>query len=140
MWPVLWNLEGYTISTHFRELGLGSLTPLSIIFQLYLSVLLVEVNPVFALFFFHLVAEKPNLEKFSIYSNKFFHNFHLSESSFTCSGTSGKWVSVKTVNRSTQRKPPTCCKSLTKVVVIGTDYIGCCKSNYHTITTTMGFL
>ena len=34
--------------------------------------------------FFHLLAQKPNLEKFSIYSNKFFHNFHLSEYSFTC--------------------------------------------------------
>ena len=29
---------------------------------------------------------KPNLEIFSIYSNKFFHNFHLFESSFTCPG------------------------------------------------------
>jgi len=36
--------------------------------------------------FFHLLARKPNLEKCSIYSNKFFHNFHLSESSFTCPG------------------------------------------------------
>ena len=26
---------------------------------------------------------------------------------------------------------------LTTLVVIGTDYIGSCKSNYHTITTTM---
>ena len=34
--------------------------------------------------FFHLLARNPNLENFSIYSNKFFHNFHLSESSFTC--------------------------------------------------------
>jgi hypothetical protein len=33
-----------------------------------------------------LLARKPNLETFSMYSNKFFHNFHLSESSFTCSG------------------------------------------------------
>ena len=36
--------------------------------------------------FFHLLAQKPNLEKISIYSNKFFHNFHLSKSSFTCPG------------------------------------------------------
>jgi hypothetical protein len=36
--------------------------------------------------FFHLLSRKPNLEKCSIYSNKFFHNFHLSESSFTCPG------------------------------------------------------
>jgi len=36
--------------------------------------------------FFHLLARKPNLEKLSSYSNKFFHNFHLSESSFTCPG------------------------------------------------------
>jgi len=28
----------------------------------------------------------PHLEKISIYSNKFFHNFHLSESNFTCPG------------------------------------------------------
>jgi hypothetical protein len=34
--------------------------------------------------FFHLLAQIPNLEFFSIYSNKFFHNIHLSESSFTC--------------------------------------------------------
>ena len=53
-------------------------------------------------------------------------------------------------NRSTRRKPPTCHKSqtnlyrvhlvwtrfeLTTLVVIGTDYIGSYKSNYHTITT-----
>ena len=36
--------------------------------------------------FFHLLARKPNLEKISIYSSKFFHNFHLFESSFTCPG------------------------------------------------------
>ena len=38
----------------------------------------------FCLNYFHLLARKPNIEKNSIYSNKFFHNFHLSESSFTC--------------------------------------------------------
>jgi hypothetical protein len=32
----------------------------------------------------HVLAQNPNLEFFSIYSNKFFHNFHLSKSSFTC--------------------------------------------------------
>ena len=32
----------------------------------------------------HLLAWKQNLEIFSIYLNKVFHNFHLSESSFTC--------------------------------------------------------
>ena len=37
-------------------------------------------------FFFHLLAWKPNLDKFSISSNKIFHNFYLSESSFTCPG------------------------------------------------------
>ena len=42
--------------------------------------------PSLCLNFFHLLARKPNLETFSIYSNKFFHNFHLSESSFTCPG------------------------------------------------------
>jgi hypothetical protein len=40
----------------------------------------------FCLNFFHLLARKPYLEKNSIYLNKFFHNFHLSESSFTCPG------------------------------------------------------
>ena len=35
---------------------------------------------------FHLLAWKPNLEKNCIYLNKFFHNFHLSECSFTCPG------------------------------------------------------
>ena len=43
-------------------------------------------------------------------------------------------------NLRTRRKPPTCRKSLTNfittLVVIGTDSIGSCKSNYHTITTT----
>ena len=35
-------------------------------------------------YFFHLLAQKPNLEKKN--SNKFFHNFYLSESSYTCPG------------------------------------------------------
>jgi hypothetical protein len=63
-------------------------------------------------------------------------------------------------NRSNQRKPPTCRKSLTSfitsccieytspltgfklttLVVIGTDCTGICKSNYHTITTTTAAL
>ena len=68
------------------------------------------------------------------------------------------WRSVLLVNenRSTRRKPPTCRKPLTnvimkccmeynspcagfdfiKLVVISTDYIGSCKSNYYIITTT----
>ena len=36
--------------------------------------------------FVHLPAPKPNLEGKKNYSNKFFHNFHLSKSSFTCRG------------------------------------------------------
>jgi hypothetical protein len=36
--------------------------------------------------FLHLPARKPNLEKCSSYLNKFFHNFHLSESSITYPG------------------------------------------------------
>jgi hypothetical protein len=43
-----------------------------------------HVIAVFALFFFHILARKPNIEKHYIYSNKFFQNFDLSESSFTC--------------------------------------------------------
>ena len=35
--------------------------------------------------FIHLLARKPNLEKKNPFTqNKFVHNFHLSESSFTC--------------------------------------------------------
>ena len=36
-------------------------------------------------YFFSYFPGKPNLEKKN-YSNKFFHNFHLSKSSFTCPG------------------------------------------------------
>jgi hypothetical protein len=36
--------------------------------------------------FLHLLPRKPNLEKCSSYLNKFFHNFHLSESSITYPG------------------------------------------------------
>ena len=46
--------------------------------------------------FFHLLAQKPNLEKNYIYSNKFFHNFHLSESSFTCPGIRASGFSTMT--------------------------------------------
>jgi hypothetical protein len=60
-------------------------------------------------------------------------------------------------NRRTRRKPTTCTKSLTNFyhimlytspwsrfelttsVVIGTDYICSCKSNYHTITATLEY-
>ena len=48
--------------------------------------------------FCHLLARKPNLETFSIYSSKFYLNFHLSESSFTCPGlwASGlAWIPLK---------------------------------------------
>ena len=41
--------------------------------------------------FFHLLARKSNIEKCSIHSNKFYHNFDLFESSFTCPGL---WASV----------------------------------------------
>jgi hypothetical protein len=34
--------------------------------------------------FVHLLARKPNVKIFSIYSRKFFYIFHLSESRFTC--------------------------------------------------------
>jgi hypothetical protein len=37
------------------------------------------------LHFFNLLVWKPNLEKCSIYSSKFFHNFHWSKSNLTCS-------------------------------------------------------
>ena len=50
------------------------------------SILVIDSNAisVFALIFFHLLAQKPNLDNFYIFSNKFFHNFYLFESSFTC--------------------------------------------------------
>jgi hypothetical protein len=41
------------------------------------------------------------LQESQIYSNKFFHNFHLSESSFSCPGLRKGWVSAKTANWST---------------------------------------
>jgi hypothetical protein len=47
--------------------------------------------------YFHILARKSNLEKKNIYSNKFFHNFHLSESSFTCTGFRANGLAVKTV-------------------------------------------
>jgi hypothetical protein len=67
------------------------------------------------------------------------------------------WQSVLLVEETvgTWRKPSTCCKKLTKfikytspwvgfkftrLVVIGTDCTGSCKSNYHTITTTTASL
>ena len=40
--------------------------------------------------FFYILARKPNLEKNSIYSNKFCNNFHLSRAS-------GKWVSAESI-------------------------------------------
>ena len=48
--------------------------------------------------YFHILARKSNLEKNYIYSNKFFHNFHLSESSFTCTGFRANGLAVKTVS------------------------------------------
>jgi hypothetical protein len=51
---------------------------------------------VFALIFVHLLARNPNLENKIIYSNKFFHNYHLSQAS-------GKWVSIKTAFDSMQK-------------------------------------
>ena len=47
-----------------------------------------KVYNFFLIFFaFSLTCPKAKIrKKNSIYSNKFFHNFHLSKSSFTCSG------------------------------------------------------
>ena len=46
--------------------------------------------------FFNLLAQKPNLEKNSIlYSNKFFHIFHLFESSFTCHRLQGSGLAQR---------------------------------------------
>jgi len=77
-----------------------------------------------------------------------------------CVGYGVKWhfqqhfsyiVGVSFIGGGNRRKPPTCLKSLimlyrrhlawegielTTLVMIGTDCIGSCKSNYHTITTT----
>ena len=49
------------------------------------------------LFFCHLLARKPNLEKISIYSNKFFYIFHLSESSLACLGRRGSGLTQRLV-------------------------------------------
>ena len=56
--------------------------------------------PVFALFFSP-TCLKAKFRKCSIYSNRFFQNFHLYKSNFTCpehrtSGLAGMWVSAKT--------------------------------------------
>ena len=51
---------------------------------------------VFALNFFHLLARKTNLEKLSIYSNKFFHILHFLWIQLWLFRASGKWVSAKT--------------------------------------------
>ena len=101
--------------------------------------------------FVHLLAWKPNLEKCSIYSNKFFHNFHLSKSSFTCSGlrpsglawrlgytctcivnhfifplnllySNNNIIIVLRVNRSISIK----CTNLTQWTCLGTKYISTC--------------
>ena len=53
--------------------SLWSYAPVDFIFSLCLNL-------------FHLLSQKPNLEKCSIYSNTFFHNFHFSVSSVTCHG------------------------------------------------------
>ena len=45
-----------------------------------------KIFSVFALIFFLLLPESQIQIKISVYSNKFIHNFHLSESSFKCSG------------------------------------------------------
>jgi hypothetical protein len=50
-----------------------------------------DISSSLCLNFFHLLAWKPNLEKYSIESNKLFPNFHLSEFSFTCHDL---WASV----------------------------------------------
>ena len=60
---------------------------IAFLFSILAKKSLVLITAVFA--FFHLLARRPNLEKFSIYLHKFFHNFHLPESSFTCPGLSG---------------------------------------------------
>ena len=55
--------------------------------KFYVLVVFIEIIQSLPSFFSPTVlARKPNLEKNYIYSNKFFHNFHLSESSFTCAG------------------------------------------------------
>jgi hypothetical protein len=79
--------------------------------------------------FFHLLAQNQNLENNYIYSNKFFHNFHLSESSFTRPGLQGKWVNVKTV---------VCCKfilrdkaTLTRCLWLNCTNVGFSKRFFH---------
>jgi hypothetical protein len=68
------------ISTGCRQNNLGTIT----VTLRYLMMFYASSIYSLCLNFFHLLARKPNLENFSIYSNKFFHNCHLSKSSFTC--------------------------------------------------------
>jgi hypothetical protein len=80
-------------ASHWQTLSYKVVSLLPINFSFYFL-----QSTVFALIFL----AKPKsqmLKKKSIYSNKFFHNFHLSESSFTCPKlwASGLKISVKTV-------------------------------------------
>ena len=53
------------------------------LYELELAIL-INLSYSLCINFYHLLARKPNLEKNYIYSNKFFHNFNLFESSFSC--------------------------------------------------------
>ena len=51
-----------------------------------LSLDIICLTLVFAFLFVTYFARKPNVEQIYIYLNNFFHNYHLSEASFTCPG------------------------------------------------------
>ena len=85
-WPWSTKVLGQFISIKRKFISQSDLkhimtSPIKTISVLKASTDIITNIPVF-----HLHAWKPNIEKLSIYSNKFFHSFHLSESSFTCPG------------------------------------------------------
>ena len=58
----------------------------------YMNICIEKNTSNLCLNFFHLLARQPNLEKNYIYSNKFFHNFYLSDSKLTCPGLQASWL------------------------------------------------
>jgi hypothetical protein len=82
-WILLKAKRASTYLYHVWAQSILWIVYLNISFKKELDIYQASVS-VFALISFHLLARKSNLEKLSIYSNKFFHNFHLSESRFTC--------------------------------------------------------
>jgi hypothetical protein len=90
IWPMIYCTEGKHANHYINNIIHTILKNMQLLTSNFFLIHTITNNS-FCHNFFHLLAWKPNLEKFSIYSNKFFHKFHLS-------WASGKWVSAKTKN------------------------------------------